>query len=125
MKKSKILFILSLVCLSFSISSCYYDKKVQEEIINLPETISYANDIQPLWNTNCISCHPEDSEPDLRAANSYDAIMGRWIKAGNASESSLYKSLIGEAVIMPPSGKMSQYDINLVEKWINDGALNN
>lgn len=125
MKKNSIVLLFMVACLSLTITSCYYDKRIQDEIIEVPEVVSYANDIQPIWNSECVSCHAGNIQPDLTSANSYNDVMSNWVKSGDAAASTLYKTLIGEAVLMPPSGKLSQTKINLVAKWINDGALNN
>jgi len=111
--------------LSFTFTSCYFDKRIQEELNELPAVVSYTNDIQPIWNANCTNCHNASFAPDLQEGTSFNAIMNNYVTAGNASSSTLFKVLNGQGVLMPPAGKISQNNINLVEKWINDGALNN
>lgn len=112
---------------SFSIllSSCYYDKEPFDGNEPLPELVSYSQDIQPIWDAECTSCHAGNIAPDLLNVNSYDELMEKYVVAGNPEESIVYKTLIGTAVLMPPAGKMSQSKINKVQKWILDGALNN
>ena len=112
-----------------TVTSCYYDEIPPEPVVPLPESVSYTNDIQPLWDQSCISCHsPGATAPDLTTANSYGALTvnSRYVIPGNAANSILYKCLTGNgAPQMPTSGKLSDSKIALVEKWINDGALNN
>jgi len=115
---------------SLMATSCYYDELPYEAPVGpLPETVSYQSDIQPLWNESCISCHkPGQTAPDLTAANSYSALTAnsKYVVPGSAATSKLHKSLVGDgASIMPTSGKWSDAKIALVDKWINDGALNN
>jgi mono/diheme cytochrome c family protein len=126
----KIFQYLMMLTLSLMATSCYYDELPYEAPAGeLPETVSYQSDIQPLWDQSCISCHkPGQTAPDLTAANSYLALTknNKYVVAGNAASSILHKSLIGEgAPLMPTSGKWSDAKIALVDKWINDGALNN
>ncbi len=115
--------------ISLTVTSCYYDEIPTEIVAPLPESISYINDIQPLFNQNCIGCHKTGATaPDLSSANSYAALTAanKYVVASNAYGSVLYKSLLGEgALLMPTNGKLSASKIALVEKWINDGALNN
>lgn len=125
MKKNHIQTLIMIASISMLLSSCYYDKMQFDDIKPLPETVSYTKDIQPIWDAECISCHAGDIAPDLLNVNSYDELMDKYVIAGNPEESIVYKTLIGTAVLMPPAGKMNQDKINLVQKWILDGALNN
>jgi hypothetical protein len=110
-------------------TSCYYDEMPPEPEIPIPDVVSYSKDIQPLWNQDCISCHKQGATPpDLTASNSYAALVtnNKYVIPGNAAGSKLRKSLLGDgAAIMPTEGKWSDSKIALVDKWINDGALNN
>ncbi|TRX21705.1 cytochrome c [Flavobacterium franklandianum] len=110
-------------------TSCYYDEMPPEAEIVIPEVVSYSKDIQPLWDQDCVSCHKTGATaPDLITANSYLALTknNKYVIPGNAAASSLHKSLVGDgAAIMPTAGKWSDSKIALVDKWINNGALNN
>ena len=118
-----------MLTVSLMATSCYYDEMPPEAVIPIPETVSYSKDIQPLWDKDCISCHKSGATaPDLTAANSYSALVtnNKYVVAGNAAASKVHKSLVGDgAAIMPTSGQWSDSKIALVDKWINDGALNN
>jgi hypothetical protein len=125
----KIFQYLMMLTVSLMATSCYYDEMPVEAVTPIPETVSYAKDVQPLWDQSCTSCHKTGATaPDLTAANSYLALTknNKYVIPGNAAGSSLHKSLMGEgAALMPPAGKWSDSKIALVDKWINDGALNN
>jgi hypothetical protein len=118
-----------MVIVSLMATSCYYDEMPPEAPIDIPDVVSYSKDIQPLWDQDCVSCHKTGTiPPDLTAANSYLALTknNKYVVPGNAAASSLRKSLTGDgAAIMPTAGKWSDSKIALVDKWINDGALNN
>ena len=108
------------------LESCYYDT-FPEDTTPPPEEISYQQDIQPIWDAACVSCHG-NIPPSLEAGGSYDNLInGGFVVKGNADESTLYHSLLGiEGVsLMPPAGKLPNSQINLVKKWIDDGAENN
>ena len=125
----KIFQYLMVLTVSLMATSCYYDEMPPEAEIPIPDVISYSNDIQPLWDQDCVSCHKTGATaPDLTAANSYSALLtnNKYVISGNAAGSKLHKSLVGDgAAIMPTAGKWSDSKIALVDKWINDGALNN
>jgi hypothetical protein len=125
----KIFQYLMVLTVSLMATSCYYDEMPAEPEIPIPDVVSYSKDIQPLWDQDCVSCHKAGATPpDLTAANSYAALAtnNKYVIPGNAAGSKLHKSLVGDgAAIMPTAGKWSDSKIALVDKWINDGALNN
>jgi len=116
--------LLILLGMGVFLTSCYYDTYLEVEV-PVPDEVSYSKDIQPLWNTDCVSCHG-GAAPNLEAANSYNNLMNGYVVAGNAEASVLYQSLIwGDAKPMPPGQKWEAYKIQLVEAWIEQGAKNN
>ncbi|MGB5554148.1 MAG: hypothetical protein WBM83_05765 [Flavobacteriaceae bacterium] len=116
----------SLTLITLFLASCYYDEILDEE---LPEdtVVSFSLDIQPIFTNNCIACHP-DLEPaiDLRKGTSYTSIVnGVYIVPDSLDASVLYQRLLGNPSIMPASGSLPSADIKLVQRWIEQGALNN
>jgi hypothetical protein len=118
-----------MIIVSLMATSCYYDEMPPEPEIPIPDVVSYSKDIQPLWDQDCVSCHNTGAAaPDLSATNSYLALTknNKYVIPGNAASSVLHKSLIWDgAKPMPTMVKWSDSKIALVDKWINDGALNN
>lgn len=124
---------LSLLCFS-----CYYDEVPDwdntiyedgvddEGIPNIPDTveISFANDIQPIFTSNCIGCHNGNTSPDLRAGNSYNSLSNGYVVAGDADGSKLYEKLPGRGHFDVGFG-LSVDDIALIKAWINQGAKEN
>jgi len=104
---------------------------------NVPgENISYSNDVQPIFDQACISCHPNSGNLDLTAANSYNDLVnvnasgysGKRVVPGDAEQSILYKKIDGSGAYgsnMPLGGSLSSAQINLIKQWIEEGALNN
>jgi hypothetical protein len=128
-KIKKIFQYLMMLILGLMVTSCYYDEMPPEAVTPLPTVVSYSKDVQPLWDASCISCHKAGATaPDLTSANSYSALTAnnKYVVPGNASASQVYKLMTGTASpLMPPGGKISDSKLAIVEKWINDGALNN
>ncbi len=114
--------------LMFSLAGCYYDAVFDESTLVIGK-VSFKNDIQPIFDQECISCHSGSVEPDLTAANSFDELMSLpegSIIPGDAEGSEFFEMLIGAGTNpMPPGGSMSQAKVNLVKRWIDEGALNN
>ncbi len=125
----KLFQLLMMVSIGLMVTSCYND---QLPAVPLPAKVSFAKDMQPLFNKNCIGCHNGAQAPNLTTGNSYTALTtlntdGEYfVTAGDAAGSIMYQALIGKgAPQMPANGAMSPSKIAIVEKWINDGALNN
>jgi hypothetical protein len=101
---------------------------------------SYAADIQPIWDAQCISCHPSDGSLDLTATNSYAQLVDRTqttsggcsgeklVDTGTPNASSLPKWLGGTTCgsRMPEgSPPLVPGDLVKVQSWIDSGALQN
>ena len=106
--------------------SCYYDAYYEVDVVT--EDVSYAADIQPIWNAACVNCHNGNEPPDLSAGISYqDLLNNGWVVPDDAESSILYQSLLGTngVSLMPPGAPLTTAQINLVRDWINQGAEDN
>ena len=103
-----------------------------------PEAVSFAADIQPVFNAHCVGCHGAGGNGglDLRAGLSYGHLVGvvspnygiARVTAGDADASLLYRKLSGAAgvgSVMPPTGQLDAGTLDLVERWIAEGARDN
>jgi len=91
----------------------------------------YDSQIQPIWDSNCTSCHiyGHSSGLDLTVGSAsivdvesqgYTGTM--LVASGDPSSSVLYNKISGTGTYggqMPPGGLMSSSNIDLVESWIN------
>ncbi len=119
--------ILILMGMGLFLNSCYYDEFPEATV---PDVVSYQDNIQPLWDNDCVECHSGNIAPDLRPDRSYDALIkGGFVVKGDADASNLYLSLFeGTGIsLMPPkpTGPWPDSNRNIVETWINQGAENN
>jgi mono/diheme cytochrome c family protein len=113
---------------------------------NTTAAISYAKDIQVIFNTNCVVCHQGagagQSGLSLEPRVSYGNIVGvpstenpneMRVKAGAPDQSYLIAKISGTQVAAGGGGAqmpyqaapLSQVQINLLSQWISQGALNN
>lgn len=93
----------------------------QVETVDPGVPVLFQTQIQPIFTSNCITCHKGSRNPDLRDGNSYESLSkgGYIIQPGKSSK--LYSKLV--------SGSHTAFTIDaekqLVLTWINQGALNN
>jgi mono/diheme cytochrome c family protein len=105
------------------LASCEYEKTEPLNPNDLPDVVSYAEHIQPVFDANCIKCHGGSTAPDLTAENSYfDLTNGNYIDTQDPENSYLYQKISG-------NGSMAQhaddYQRALILKWIEQGAEDN
>jgi len=104
-----------------------------------PGDVSYAADVQPLFDANCVGCHGAGGNGglDLRTGQSRAALVGVTsptygavrVVAGDPDASVLYDKLTGGGVYgqpMPPSGTpLPPAALETIRRWIADGAPDN
>lgn len=94
-----------------------------------PDSAYFINDIMPIISSNCTmsGCHDVASHADGVVLTTYSNIM-RYVRAGDAANSKLYKVIIktdGDRMPPPPMPPLSSAQKTLIQKWINQGAKNN
>lgn len=94
-----------------------------------PDSVYFANDIQPILNSNCTmsGCHDAATHAEGIDLTTYTGVM-KEVKAGSSSGSSLYKVINktnGDRMPPPPMAAMPADQIAKVQKWIDQGAKNN
>ncbi len=112
-----------------AMGSCNKDYYGQPPIPAGP--ISFNKIVLPILETNCAKsgCHvPGGQTPDLTSANAYNDLTGLGYVSPDDSlapaQSILYQKLTAGSKPMPPSGKLSAYNLNLILTWIKQGAQN-
>ena len=94
------------------------DTVVQEDE---PVNVSYTNDVKPILERECVSCHSPSGNVSYIPLHTYENVV-----------SFVPNPLLGTIKHEPgfskmPLGreKLPQEEIDLIEVWINEGALNN
>ncbi len=100
-----------------------------------PDPVSFASEVQPIFNANCVGCHGAGGNAglDLREGLSRTNLVGMaavgsagdLVVAGDSAASVLYQRLSGVGGTMPPTGGLPATDIATVQTWIDEGALDN
>jgi hypothetical protein len=125
MKKRLLSLLMVASTLLMLLTACEYDFITPTPPAPTPpadDTISYSQDIQPIFNSKCISCHKGSIPPDLTAAKSYSQLVPAFVTASDPATSSLY-------TVCSPGGSMAVHtsaaELNLMYRWIYAGAKNN
>lgn len=97
--------------------------------------VSYAKNVQPIFNTYCIQCHQQGGEGFATSGldlGSYATVMkgtkhGQVIVPGDAFTSNLMAVIDGrtdKSISMPHNAKrdMTKVDRRILRKWVVDGA---
>jgi hypothetical protein len=100
--------------------------------------VSFATQVQPIFNNNCTSCHPTSGSLSLLPADAYGQLVGQasatcpgWqrVVPTMPGASLLYNklSLVFPACgsQMPPGPALPQAQLDIIFSWICEGAPNN
>jgi mono/diheme cytochrome c family protein len=97
-----------------------------------PDTIYFQNDVLPLLQSSCgvAGCHDQQSAQDGVILTSYQAVMQTaGVVPFDPLESEIYEVITendpDKRMPPPPSAPLNTDQINLIYKWIAQGALNN
>ncbi len=95
------------------------------------EPVNFLRDVQPIFQSHCLSCHNGEKQMHgLRLDRRADALKGgdSGVPAfvpGKSSESLMVKYVAGLVpnIVMPPFGpRLSSDQIDLLRRWIDQGA---
>ena len=104
----------------FLFTSCTYNEIVPELNTSCNQeggvewSPSFNDCVEPIIQNNCISCHADNSPSG--SLSDYTQILDM------INNKDLLNRIKTD---MPPSGTMSQNNIDIIEQWINNGANNN
>lgn len=114
-----------LLLMAASLSACYYDN--EEDLYPSPPPcdtvdVSYSNDVWPIINDNCTFCHSGGAPSGNVSLENYEDIV---IAADNGSLLGTIKHEEGWSPMPNGGGKLSDCNIAIIEKWVNDGTPDN
>lgn len=107
----------------------------------IPGVVTFATDVQPILNTNCVGCHNGTiarANLDMSAGVAYanlvnslatELVTMNRVTPGNPAQSYLIHKINGtqaaaggSGVRMPPGGALSASELQILLKWVQDGA---
>jgi mono/diheme cytochrome c family protein len=105
-------------------AGCFYDN--EEELYGPIDpgscdttAQSYQNDILPILEANCYSCHTEQNNISGNPFDTY-AKLKNYVNAGR-----VHARINDASNPMPPTGLLPECDRAKIDAWINAGAANN
>lgn len=95
--------------------------------ISLAERKFFENEVRPLLANHCFKCHGKEKPKGELRLDSIGAILaggesGPALVEGKPAESLLLEAVRWESFEMPPSGKLPNDKIAVLEKWVKLGA---
>ena len=122
MEKLKLIIVLTLVQILFV--GCYYD--VEEELYPSidcqVENMSLANDILPILNNDCMGCHSAAANFGNITLEGYDELT-KYVNDGSLI--GVVKHGAGFSPMPKGAAKLLDCEVEKIQSWIDDGALNN
>jgi len=104
--------------------SCYYD--VEQDLYPQDpcetQNMSFANDIKPIIDQYCVSCHSGANPSASIDLSDYPGVKAI---ADNGLLQEVISRPNGDPTLMPPSGKLSDCRIRKINSWVIDGAQPN
>jgi mono/diheme cytochrome c family protein len=100
------------------------------------QDVSFAQQIQPIFDASCVGCHGIGGNAglDLRPGFSHANLVGVAAQASTgtlvipaaSNTSVLYNRLTGNGLgLMPPGDALDSTTLDLVARWIDEGAQDN
>jgi mono/diheme cytochrome c family protein len=80
---------------------------------------TYTANIKAIIDGNCITCHGPGGEQSSHPLLTYEQVSAR---ASDIMERIAKPA--GDPMVMPKGGKLSQVNIDLINKWITNGMPN-
>lgn len=115
--KNKIYFIL----LSLILTSCYNDNEqdIYGEVTCDTTDVTFSNSIQPIIDSSCATtgCHVSGGT----GSGDFTSFNGIQSKINNGS----FENRVLVQKDMPPGTPLSDCDLELIQAWLDAGALNN
>ncbi len=92
--------------------------------------VDYATQVQPIFNSNCTSCHGSNGGVDLRSFSALMSSVGNnygtnVVVPGDPDASGLVDKIEPSPQFgnrMPTGGQLNQTEIDMIRLWISEGA---
>jgi putative effector of murein hydrolase len=114
MKKIALGLALSFSCLALF---TFCNKKTEDTTTTPVTEVSFSKEITPIFVKNCMLCHV-GAKPLLTDYTQVKSAADKGTLVGTISHASGFKP-------MPPTSMMTTAEIDLVKKWVSQGAKNN
>ncbi len=123
--KDNLTFALSLLALIICLSNCTYNNEEELypiEIIEPTDTISYVDEVLPIIDTNCYSCHGNGAAVAGIDIDGYDKLV---VVVENGSLLGTIKHEENYSPMPQGASKLSDSQIEKISLWIDQDYPNN
>jgi hypothetical protein len=101
----------------FHFTSCTNDS--ENDLINVPDTVTYNNSVKAIIDANCIACHGNSSPAANLSLTNYNQVADADTVDNIIERIELPQGTTG---LMPQSGtRLPQNSIDIIKKWRDDG----
>jgi len=109
------------------LSSCSYDTEEELYGITICETelMSFTDDVWPIIQENCVSCHGGETPFAGLALEHYSQIRTTALDTTVEGVINRIDRPEGDPDIMPPNSRLEQCSIDKIKAWVEQGALEN
>ena len=125
--KKRIQFLIVILAI-MGMTGCRYNWILPEEDVDPNpggEPISYATQVQPIFDNKCVSCHNTGgTAPDLSTGKSYNQVVPGHVNLATPAESDIYYFPSPTSTVHTWK-KYSSNEAKIVLTWIEEGAKNN
>ena len=83
------------------------------------DAITFSTDIQPIIASNCLGCH---SNPPRNGAP-FPLVSFQQVSSRSGAVLRTVSLQTGQPTAMPPSGRIPQASIDLINEWIEGGLI--
>jgi hypothetical protein len=90
-------------------------------VVNPDIPVSFQNEIQPIFNEKCVTCHNGTQFPNLTEGKAYNSLTNNGLVELPGETSRLYVKITSSS----HTARSTEIDKQTILNWINQGALNN
>jgi len=115
--------------LTIFISGCYYDneEKLYAEVSTTCDlsNVTFAASVKPILQASCFSCHSNSNANNSGGGIKLENYADVQIQAKNGKLMGTVKHASGYQAMPQGGGKLTDCEISQLQKWIDNGTLNN
>lgn len=124
----KLIFVL-LIAIIATMAGCYYDS--EEALYPTVSTtcdlsnVTFSSTVKPILQASCLSCHSNSKAASSGAGIKLENYADVVASAGNGQLMGAINHSNGYVAMPQGGGKLTDCEISKIQKWIDNGKLNN
>jgi len=120
---------ISLLLLLAFINGCYYDseEKLYPQLSTSCDlsNVTYTANVKPILQASCLSCHSNSKAGNSGGGVKLENYADVLISVNSGKLMGTINHAIGYQAMPQGGGKLTDCEINQLQKWIDNGKLNN